>query len=219
MVSENLKVYKRLQKKCSSGFNMVRTSDINMAIKILQVSKYDKDLIKNVNEILLGNELIMEHVVFILRKNTNPNIISRAIICYIKHYILETSSEYSNFKYCKIKNSDITHDSLKNIHNDKIEEYMALKNNIYSIDRESPEFINGNVQNLEDGRELEMRIWSSFIENENIMEIEKEEIEKEEIEKEEIEKEEIEKEENFVRKCIRRIFCPSKMKENTTKDE
>ena len=96
---------------------------------------------------------------------------------------------------------------------------MALKNNIYSIDRESPEFINGNVQNIEDGRELEMRIWSSFIENENIMEIEKEEIEKEEIEKEEIEKEEIEKEENFVRKCIRRIFCPIKMKENTTKDE
>lgn len=126
--TENLDVYKKLQKRCySSVNNMTRDSDIYWAIKILKAAKYDNDIIKNIEEILSNNGEIMRHVLYILTTDSNSNVISRAIISYIKHYFLDTI-ENNDLNYGSIKNSYLTYETLKKASLDNLAGNLDLDN-------------------------------------------------------------------------------------------
>lgn len=150
--TENLDVYKKLQKRCySSVNNMTRDSDIYWAIKILKAAKYDNDIIKNIEEILSNNGEIMRHVLYILTTDSNSNVISRAIISYIKNYFLETI-ENNDLNYGSIKNSYLTYETLKKASLDNLAGNLDLDNldlffNLPKLDNDNDNDNDGNDGN------------------------------------------------------------------------
>lgn len=93
-----LRTYKALKRKkltiSDQIFKMNKSDDILWIVKILKLAKYNQAVIDNLRIIICSDIKLQEYIFYIASIKLHHNILARAMISYIKDYMVDNNLDY-----------------------------------------------------------------------------------------------------------------------------